>query len=82
MSIEVQKLANFGKQAALKDVSNFYKKGEIVGFLGSKWSRKVHLMKIICCYLDADKGSAIVCGNTCGSKQTKVKGLIGYLPNI
>ena len=81
MSIEVQKVSKFyGKQAALKDVSISIKKGEIVGFLGPNGAGKSTLMKIICCYLDADKGSAIVCGNTCGSKQTKVKGLIGYLP--
>lgn len=81
MSIEVQKVSKFyGKQAALKDVSISIKKGEIVGFLGPNGAGKSTLMKIICCYLDADKGNAIVCGNTCGSKQTKVKGLIGYLP--
>jgi ABC-2 type transport system ATP-binding protein len=81
MSIEVKKVSKYyGDQAALSEVSISIKKGEIVGFLGPNGAGKSTLMKIICCYLNQDKGDVIVCDKTTQNNEIEIKSKIGYLP--
>ena len=81
MSIIIEKVTkSYKKQKALKDVSFLLKKGEIVGFLGPNGAGKSTLMKIICCYLEQDKGRVKICNLDTKEKSLLVKSKIGYLP--
>src|SRR5688500_8811997 len=63
MSIRVfQLLKTYGEQKAVNNISFEIGKGEIVGFLGPNGAGKSTTMKIITGYLEADSGSAEVCG--------------------
>ncbi|MES2005169.1 MAG: gliding motility-associated ABC transporter ATP-binding subunit GldA [Bacteroidota bacterium] len=81
MSIEVnQLLKQYGEQKAVNGVSFKVNKGEIVGFLGPNGAGKSTTMKIITGYLQADGGSAMVCGMDMAKDPIAVKKKIGYLP--
>jgi len=63
MSIHVtQLLKQYGEQKAVNGASFTIDKGEIVGFLGPNGAGKSTTMKIITGYLQADSGTATVCG--------------------
>src|SRR5256714_7203999 len=81
MSIEVNNLTKiYGAQKAVSNVSFTIKKGEIVGFLGPNGAGKSTTMKIIAGYLQAEAGSAFVCGEDVSSQTLSTKKKIGYLP--
>ncbi len=81
MSIAVQQLTKlYGPQKAVNAISFSVGKGEIVGFLGPNGAGKSTTMKILTGYIDADGGSATVCGLPTGTQATEVKKKIGYLP--
>lgn len=81
MSIQVKELVKiYGEQQAVNNVSFEVKKGEIVGFLGPNGAGKSTTMKIITGYLQADKGSAFVCGMDVAANPVAIKKKIGYLP--
>lgn len=81
MSVEVTNLTKlYGAQKAVDNISFQAGKGEIVGFLGPNGAGKSTTMKIITGYLQADSGSATVCGINVTRDPLKAKAMIGYLP--
>ena len=81
MSITVTNLSkNYGAQKAVNNISFSINKGEIVGFLGPNGAGKSTTMKMITGYLQADGGTAQVCGITVHINNNETKSKIGYLP--
>jgi len=81
MSITVNNLTKiYGTQKAVDTISFKVGKGEIVGFLGPNGAGKSTTMKIITGYLQADEGTAEVCGITVNENSNETKKKIGYLP--
>lgn len=81
MSITVSNLTKtYGAQKAVNNISFAINKGEIVGFLGPNGAGKSTTMKIITGYIEADGGSAAVCGETVSTNSLNTKKKIGYLP--
>lgn len=81
MSITVSNLTKtYGAQKAVNNISFSINKGEIVGFLGPNGAGKSTTMKIITGYIEADAGSAAVCGETVSTNSLNTKKKIGYLP--
>jgi len=81
MSITVTNLTKiYGTQKAVNNISFTVGKGEIVGFLGPNGAGKSTTMKMITGYLQADAGSASVCGETVTVNNLNSKSKIGYLP--
>ena len=81
MSITVTNLSkNYGAQKVVNNISFAINKGEIVGFLGPNGAGKSTTMKMITGYLQADGGTAQVCGITVHINNNETKSKIGYLP--
>jgi ABC-2 type transport system ATP-binding protein len=81
MSIVVSHLLKvYGEQKAVEDLSFAVNKGEIVGFLGPNGAGKSTTMKILTGYLQADGGTAEVCGINVREQPLESKKKIGYLP--
>jgi len=81
MSITVTNLSkNYGAQKVVNNISFSIDKGEIVGFLGPNGAGKSTTMKMITGYLQADGGTAQVCGITVHINNNETKSKIGYLP--
>lgn len=81
MSITVTNLSkNYGAQKVVTNISFTINKGEIVGFLGPNGAGKSTTMKMITGYLQADGGTAQVCGITVHINNNETKSKIGYLP--
>lgn len=81
MSIVVSNLTKkYGSQVAVNNISFTINKGEIVGFLGPNGAGKSTTMKMITGYLEADSGTAAVCGLTVDTNSLITKKKIGYLP--
>lgn len=79
--VEVRGLEkNFGATRAVADISFAVKKGEVVGFLGPNGAGKSTTMKILTCFIPADKGRASVAGYDVSTDHLKVREKIGYLP--
>jgi len=81
MSITVTNLSkNYGAQKVVNNISFSINKGEIVGFLGPNGAGKSTTMKMITGYLQANGGTAQVCGITVHINNNETKSKIGYLP--
>lgn len=81
MSIQVAGLLKkYGEQKAVDNISFNIAKGEIVGFLGPNGAGKSTTMKIVTGYLQADSGSATVCGIDVFKAPLESKKKVGYLP--
>src|SRR5688572_7277512 len=81
MSLEITNLTKFyGRQKALNDISFDVKTGEIVGFLGPNGAGESSTMKIATCYLPPTSGQVKVQGFDVVEEPTKVRRIIGYLP--
>jgi ABC-2 type transport system ATP-binding protein len=81
MSIQVTNLLKkYGEQKAVDNISFNVTRGEIVGFLGPNGAGKSTTMKIVTGYLQADAGSATVCGIDVLNAPLESKKKIGYLP--
>jgi ABC-2 type transport system ATP-binding protein len=81
MSLQITNLTKFyGRQKALNNVSFDVKAGEIVGFLGPNGAGKSSTMKIATCYLPPTSGQVRVQGFDVVEEPTKVRKIIGYLP--
>jgi len=79
--IDVKNLTkNFGSFQAVKDVSFFIDKGEVVGFLGPNAAGKTTTMRILTCYMSATEGSVSVAGFDVFDNAMSVKKRVGYLP--
>ena len=81
MSIQVSGLIKkYGEQKAVDNISFNVAKGEIVGFLGPNGAGKSTTMKIVTGFLQADGGSATVCGIDVQKAPLDSKKKVGYLP--
>jgi ABC-2 type transport system ATP-binding protein len=81
MSLQIINLTKFyGSQKALNNISFDVKAGEIVGFLGPNGAGKSSTMKIATCYLPPTSGQVRVQGFDVVEEPTKVRKVIGYLP--
>ena len=81
MSLQIINLTKFyGRQKALNNISFDVKAGEIVGFLGPNGAGKSSTMKIATCYLPPTSGQVRVQGFDVVEEPTKVRKIIGYLP--
>jgi len=81
MSIVVQGITKlYGSQCAVDRVSFGIKSGEIVGFIGPNGAGKSTIMKILCGYISATSGTALVNGFDVQRQSMKVRRSIGYLP--
>lgn len=81
MSVEVQNLVKkYGEQRAVDSISFVAKPGEILGFLGPNGAGKSTTMKILTQYINADEGTANVCGYDLSQPNMDAKKVVGYLP--
>ena len=79
--IDVKNLSkSYGKFEAVKDVSFFIDKGEVVGFLGPNAAGKTTTMRILTCYMPATEGTVSVAGFDVFDNPMSVKKRVGYLP--
>jgi len=71
---------SYGEFKAVDDISFTVKDGEITGLLGPNGAGKTTTLRMLSCYLNADKGSIIVDGINAAVDPLKIKKMIGYLP--
>lgn len=71
---------NFGRQAAVKDLSFTVNKGEIVGFLGPNGAGKSTTFRILTGILPATSGHLRVSGLAVPHYSDEVRRRIGYMP--
>ena len=65
---------------AVNDVSFSIAAGDIVGFLGSNGAGKSTTMRLLTGFLDADSGTARICGHDVVTARRKAQASFGYLP--
>jgi ABC-2 type transport system ATP-binding protein len=70
---------SYGPQKAVDDISFQVKTGEILGFLGPNGAGKTTTMKVITCYMAADKGEILVGGKSVSTHAEDIKKNIGYV---
>jgi ABC-2 type transport system ATP-binding protein len=70
----------FGQNPAIKEVSFYIEKGEIVGFLGPNGAGKTTTMRIISCFFPPTEGKAKVAGFDVVEDSLEVRKRVGYLP--
>jgi ABC-2 type transport system ATP-binding protein len=71
---------SFGQTMAVSDVSLAVPEGTIFGLVGSDGAGKSSLLRMISTMVRPDSGSITLGGIDVGAERTKVKGLIGYMP--
>ncbi len=71
---------SYGNFKAVDDISFTICDGEITGLLGPNGAGKTTTLRMLSCYLNADKGSVIVDGINSADDPLKIKQMIGYLP--
>jgi ABC-2 type transport system ATP-binding protein len=81
--IELKKITKtYGERTVLNSVSFKVEKGEVLGFLGPNGAGKTTTMRIITGYLAPSEGEVTVNGYDIKKDPLKVKGAIGYLPEL
>ena len=81
--IELKKITKrYGERTVLDNVSFKVEKGEVLGFLGPNGAGKTTTMRIITGYLSPSDGEVTVNGYDVRKDPLKVKGSIGYLPEL
>lgn len=79
--IKVERLTkNYGRFAAIKDVSFQIESGEIVGFLGPNGAGKTTTLRILTCFSPPSAGKATVLGFDTATDFMQIRSNIGYLP--
>jgi len=71
---------SFGHTVAVDDISFEVAKGEILGFLGPNGAGKTTTMRVLTCFLPADRGEVTVAGHDVFSDSMAVRRSLGYLP--
>lgn len=78
--IKVKQLRKaFGPIVAVDRVSFEVNKGDVLGFLGPNGAGKTTTMKMLCCFLKPDDGTATVAGHDIIKASVAVRERIGYL---
>lgn len=81
--IEIKNLTKcYGKNVAVKNLSFTVEDNDILGFLGPNGAGKSTTMNIITGYLPSTSGNVIIDGLDIAEEPSKVKRMIGYLPEI
>lgn len=70
----------YGTIPAIRDVTFYVDKGEIVGFLGPNGAGKSTTIKILTCFMPPSEGTAKIDGLDCFDNSVEVRQRIGYLP--
>jgi len=70
----------FGPITAVDDISLSVRKGEVLGFLGPNGAGKSTTMKMLTGFLEADSGTASICGHDVSGDPQAAKACVGYLP--
>lgn len=79
--IEVENLTKlYGESLAVRDVSFYVDKGEILGFLGPNGAGKTTTMRILSCFMAPTGGTARIAGFDILQNSLEVRRNIGYLP--
>lgn len=71
---------NYGNKTALKGITLFVKRGEILGLLGPNGAGKSTTMRIITGYMPPTSGNVRVAGHDVVKQPVAAKRYIGYLP--
>jgi ABC-2 type transport system ATP-binding protein len=78
--IKVNKLRKaFGPIVAVDRVSFEVNKGDVLGFLGPNGAGKTTTMKMLCCFLKPDSGTATVAGHDILAEPVAVRRRVGYV---
>jgi len=72
----------FGALTALDDLSLKLERGDVFGFIGPNGAGKSTTMKILACLLKPESGFATVCGMPCATHGSKIRRVIGYMPDF
>jgi len=81
--IEIKNLTKFyGNNAAVKNLNFTVEDNDILGFLGPNGAGKSTTMNIITGYLPSTSGEVLIDGIDISEEPSKVKKMIGYLPEI
>lgn len=79
--IEARNLTKqFGSLTAVDSISFAISVGEVVGFLGPNGAGKSTTMRLLTGFLDADGGSAYICGSNMATSRREGQFCLGYLP--
>ena len=79
--IEVSNLSKrFGRHLAVRDISFYVAKGEIVGFLGPNGAGKTTTLRMLTGFLPPSAGSATVAGFDIFRQSIEARRHIGYMP--
>ena len=71
---------NFGQIEAVREVSFEMEKGTIFGLVGSDGAGKSSLLRMIATMIRPSSGSILIAGADVVSEKTRVKDMIGYMP--
>lgn len=81
--IDVHKLTKqYAGRTAVDGISFKVEPGEIVGFLGPNGAGKTTTMRILSGFMPATSGSAQVAGFDVFRDSLKVRGSVGYMPEM
>ena len=72
----------FGENIALSDINLKFNTGEVIALIGENGAGKSTLMRILCGYIDADKGNVRVFENDITKNRLRALEYLGYVPEI
>jgi ABC-2 type transport system ATP-binding protein len=80
--VETKGLSNsYGDFKALDDLSIYVDRGQILGFIGPNGAGKTTTIKILVGLSRPTSGSASISGVNCSENASKIKRLVGYMPD-
>ena len=71
----------YGEFVALNDLSIHVDRGQILGFIGPNGAGKTTTIKILVGLSRPTSGSAFIAGVNCSENASKIKRLVGYMPD-
>ncbi len=71
----------YGEFTALDDLSIYVERGKILGFIGPNGAGKTTTIKILVGLSRPTSGSAHIAGVNCSENASKIKHLVGYMPD-
>ncbi|MCE7974533.1 MAG: ABC transporter ATP-binding protein [Leptolyngbya sp. PLA1] len=81
--IEIKGLSKrYGTLTALDSLTLDIGPGQLFGFIGPNGAGKTTTMKILACLLQADAGTAKVCGMDVRTRGDDIRRVIGYMPDF